>query len=108
MRDAVLQLWPEIQWIQDTELREKVTRVWELALERSPLTPDDLNRIPLPLLVRNCPTIFVEHKRCVVPIARKGRREHDRFMGNLLPIDHDTVVAGAILAEVGSLLERKR
>ena len=27
------------------------------------------------------------------------------FMGNALPIDHDTVVAGAILADVGKLLE---
>ena len=53
MRDAVLQLWPEIDWIQDTGLREKVTKVWELALECSPLTPEDLNRIPFTLLVPN-------------------------------------------------------
>ena len=31
-------------------MREELTRVWELALERSPLTPDDLNRIPFTLL----------------------------------------------------------
>jgi len=43
MRDAVLLLWPEIEWIQDAELREKVTKVWQLALERSSLTPCDLN-----------------------------------------------------------------
>lgn len=31
-------------------MREEVTGVWELALERSPPTPDDLNRIPFTLL----------------------------------------------------------
>src|SRR5450631_2138907 len=105
MRDAVLKLWPELEWIKDAGLREKVTRTWQLALERSPLTADDLNRIPFTLLVPNCPTTFMEHKRCVVHIARKAAESMTEFMGNALPIDHDTVIAGAILADVGKLLE---
>ena len=105
MRDAVLQLWPEIQWIQDAELREKVTKVWDLALQRSAVTPDDLNRIPFTLLVQNCPTTFMEHKRCVVHIARKAAESMAEFMGKALPIDHDAMIAGAILADVGKLLE---
>ena len=72
MREAVLKLWPEIEWIQAPELREQVTRTWQRALELSPLTPDDLNHIPFTLLVPNCPTTFMEHKRCVVHIARKA------------------------------------
>jgi hypothetical protein len=47
MRDAVLKLWPEIEWIKDAGLREQVTNTWEKALERSPLTADDLNLQPL-------------------------------------------------------------
>jgi putative nucleotidyltransferase with HDIG domain len=105
MRNSVLQLWPEIGWIQDTELREKVTKVWQLALQRSPLTPDDLDKIPFTLLVPDCPTTFMEHKRCVVHIARKAAESMTKFMGNALPIDHDAVIAGAILADVGKLLE---
>src|SRR5664280_1265553 len=72
MREAVLKLWPEIEWIQAPELREQVTKTWQRALELSPLSPDDLNRIPFTLLVPNCPTTFMEHKRCVVHIARKA------------------------------------
>jgi citrate lyase alpha subunit len=101
MRNAVLQLWPEIEWIQDAELREKVTKVWQLALERSPLTPDDLHKILFTLLVPNCPTTFMKHKRCVVHIARKAAESMTEFMGNALPIDRDAVIAGAILADVG-------
>ena len=51
MREAVDRLWPEIQWIQDSKLREQVALTWTKALERSPLRPDDLNRIPFTLLI---------------------------------------------------------
>lgn len=105
MRDAVLLLWPEISWISDPGLREQVTQTWIRALELSPLTPDDLKQIPFTLLVPNCPTTFMEHKRCVVHIARKAAESMQDFMGNALKIDLNTVIAGAILADVGKLLE---
>ena len=105
---VVQKLWPELEWIKDAELREKVTRTWKLALQRSPLTADDLNHIPFTLLVPNCPTTFMEHKRCVVHIARKAAESMTEFMGNALPIDQDTVIAGAILADVGKLLEYEK
>jgi len=105
MQDAVHRLWPELDWISNADLREKAARTWERALELSPLTPEDLNRIPFTLLVANCPTTFMEHKRCVVHIARKAAESMKEFMGNALKIDVDTVISGAILADVGKLLE---
>jgi len=105
MHDAVLRLWPELNWISDASLREKTARVWERAFELSPLKPEDLDCIPFTLLIPNCPTTFMEHKRCVVHIARKAAESMKEFMGNALKIDADTVIAGAILADVGKLLE---
>jgi putative nucleotidyltransferase with HDIG domain len=105
MHEAVRRLWPELEWISSTSLREKTARAWETAFELSPLTPEDLDRIPFTLLVPNCPTTFMEHKRCVVHIARKAAESMQEFMGNALKIDLDTVIAGAILADVGKLLE---
>jgi putative nucleotidyltransferase with HDIG domain len=105
MRAAVERLWPEIQWVQDAKLREQVTQTWVKALERSPLQPDDLNRIPFTLLIPNCPITFMEHKRCVVHIARKSAESMNEFMGRALPVNLDKVIAGAILADVGKLLE---
>ncbi len=72
MRQAVARLWPEMEWIQNAKLRSQVTETWIKALERSPLKADDLNRIPFTLLVPNCPITFMEHKRCVVHIARQS------------------------------------
>jgi len=105
VREIVKHLWPEIDWIENPELREQVTQVWTRALERSPLEPEDLNRIPFTLLVPNCPITFMEHKRCVVHIARASAIAMREFMGRALPVDSDTVIAGAILADVGKLLE---
>jgi putative nucleotidyltransferase with HDIG domain len=105
MRETVKRLWPEIDWIQDPQLREQVTQTWIKALERSPLEPDDLSQIPFTLLVPGCPITFMEHKRCVVHIARDSAMAMQSFMGHALPVDLDAVIAGAILADVGKLLE---
>jgi putative nucleotidyltransferase with HDIG domain len=105
MRETVNRLWPEIAWIENPQLRNQVTETWVKALERSPLKPEDLNQIPFTLLVPNCPITFMEHKRCVVHIARDSAKAMQQFMGRALPIDPDTVIAGAILADVGKLLE---
>lgn len=108
MRDAVLKLWPEIDWIENPALREQVTMTWIRALERSPLAPSDLEEIPFTLLVPNCPVTFMEHKRCVVHIARRAAESMREFLSRALPIDMDTVIAGAILADVGKLLEYEK
>ena len=105
MYEAVRQLWPELEWIGDADLRDRVTRTWVRAFELSPLIPEDLHRIPFTLLVPNCPITFMEHKRCVVHIARRAAESMREFLGRSLPIDLDTVIAGAILADVGKLLE---
>lgn len=108
MRKAVERLWPELEWIDDEELRESVTRTWVEAMELSPLTPEDLEKIPFTLLVPNCPATFMEHKRCVVHIARKSAEAMQEFLGKALSIDKDVVIAGAILADVGKVLEYEK
>jgi putative nucleotidyltransferase with HDIG domain len=108
LRDAVEELWPELEWIESKELREQVTQTWVRAFEQSPLAPADLNRIPFTLLVPNCPATFMEHKRCVVHIARRAAESMHEFLGSALHIDRDTVIAGAILADVGKLLEYEK
>ena len=99
-------LWPELDWIKDQELRENSTKTWELALERSVLTPEDLNRIPFTLLAGpDLQVSFMAHKRCVVHVARESALKMIEFFGDELPINLDVVIAGAILADVGKLLE---
>ncbi len=100
------ELWPELAWIEDPDLREAVTKTWELALDNSVLTPQDLQRIPFTLLAGpDLKVSFMAHKRCVVHVARESALKMQEFFGEDLPIDLDVVIAGAILADVGKLLE---
>ena len=105
MDAAILDLWPELEWIRDPDLRTATARTWEVAMDRSPLTPDDLRTIPFTLLVKDLDVTFMEHKRAVVHIARRSAEAMEQFFGDKLPIDHDVVIAGAILADVGKVLE---
>ena len=105
MREQVAKLWPELEWIRDPDLREKTRKTWIKAFERSPLAPEDLLRIPFTLLVPDCPVTFMDHKRCVVHIARRSAEAMKEHMKDALPIDMDVLIAGAILIDVGKLLE---
>jgi putative nucleotidyltransferase with HDIG domain len=105
MDAEVRAMWPELDWIEDPALRESTARTWELAMSRSPLVPADLGTIPFTLLVKDLDVTFLEHKRAVVHIARRSAEAMREFFGDKLPIDLDTVIAGAILADVGKVLE---
>jgi putative nucleotidyltransferase with HDIG domain len=106
MKANIYDLWPELNWIQDKDLRDKTARTWELALEKSVLTPEDLNRIPFTLLCGpDMKVTFMDHKRSVVHIARAAGEKMNEFYKEDLPVNMDVLIAGAILADVGKLLE---
>jgi putative nucleotidyltransferase with HDIG domain len=106
MNQQVVELWPELLWIKDQDLREKTAKTWELALEKSVLTPDDLNTIPFTLLCGpDLKVSFMAHKRCVVHVARDAGEKMNEFFKTDLPVNMDVLIAGAILADVGKLLE---
>ncbi len=104
--DEARLLWPELEWIKDYDLKEKTTLTWALALQQSVLTPDDLNTIPFTLLCGpDLKVTFMDHKRCVVHIALDSGNKMNEFFRNDLPVNMDVLIAGAILADVGKLLE---
>jgi len=106
MNEKVKNLWPELEWIKDPLLREKTAKTWELALERSVLKPEDLERIPFTLLCGpDLKVSFMAHKRCVVHVAKESGEKMNQFFGADLPVNMDVLIAGALLADVGKLLE---
>ncbi len=106
MNKEVLKLWPELEWIQDEELRNSTAKTWELALERSVLVPEDLSRIPFTLLCGpDLKVTFMDHKRSVVHIVRDAGNKINEMYHGELPVNMDVLISGAILADVGKLLE---
>lgn len=104
----VYELWPELEWIKDTGMREKTARTWELALSKSVLSAEDLEKIPFTLLVEDLDVSFMAHKRCVVHLARDCGNQIQSHFGKELPVNMDVLIAGAILADVGKLLEYEK
>jgi putative nucleotidyltransferase with HDIG domain len=106
MIEEILKLWPELDWISDAVLREKTARTWEVALQKSVLSADDLEKIPFTLLCGpDLKVSFMAHKRCVVHVAREAGLKMNEFFMDDLPVNMDVLVSGAILADVGKLLE---
>jgi len=105
MTKEILELWPELEWIENEDLREKTAKTWEIALKKSVLDSHDLQTIPFTLLVPGLKVSFMAHKRSVVHIARESGKKIMEFYGDELPVDMDVLISGAILADVGKLLE---
>jgi putative nucleotidyltransferase with HDIG domain len=105
MRDRVLKLWPEIAWIENEDLREKVTDAWVYAIESSVIGPDDLETIPFSLLIKDCNVSFMNHKRTCVQLAVEMAKIMKGNFGDSIEIDMDILIAGAILIDIGKLME---
>jgi putative nucleotidyltransferase with HDIG domain len=106
MNTEVHTLWPELDWIKDISLREKTAATWELALKRSVLKAGDLDKIPFTLLCGpDLKVSFMAHKRCVVHVAKASGEKMNEFFKTDLPVNMDVLISGAILADVGKLLE---
>ena len=101
----IYELWPELNWIEDKDLRDRTAKTWEIALERSSLDANDLDTIPFTLLVPNLKVTFMAHKRAVVHIALESGKKMNEFFKEELPVNMDILLSGAILADVGKLLE---
>lgn len=105
MRNRLLELFPEFRLIKDPDLRAKCLDTYELALQEGGWKPDDLAEIPFTLLLNPCPCSYVEHVRAVTLCAVRAAEVFAEVYGDRLPVRMDLLVAGALLHDVGKLLE---
>lgn len=103
MREKIKNIWPEIELIKNDDIKEKTYKCWEYAIEKSPLEPEDLQTIPFSLLIDNCDITFMNHKRTAVQLSIDiAKRMEENFK---MKINWDLLISGAILIDVGKLLE---
>ena len=105
MKDKVLEIWPEINWIKDEGLRNKTLDAWVYAIENSPLKPKDLEEMPFSLLIKDCSVSFMNHKRTCVQLAVDIAKTMVANFGKEIKVNMDVMISGAILIDVGKLLE---
>ncbi len=88
--------FPELQWIKDDSLRAKVVNVWKKAADFGKW--EILEDIPFTLLFDNS-GLLISHTRRIAHLAKSimETREED--------INGDFLIAGALLHDVGKLME---
>ncbi len=104
MRDEILRVLPEIGWIEDEGLREGVIHTYERALREGGWTPADMERIPFTLL-KETGLSYADHVRAVTRIAHGVYETFAEVFGDRVRLRRDVLLAGALLHDVGKLLE---
>ena len=86
----------ELQWINDEQLREKVVNVWKEAADRG--NWNSIEDAPFTLLIENSGKL-TDHTKRITNIAKAvyDQRTED--------LNLDYLIAGALLHDVGKLLE---
>ena len=105
MREQLLGVLPEIEWIKDETLREQVIETWIDGLERGGWTPEDVARMPF-TLAKKVSASFAQHVRSVTKICAAVSDTFDEIYNGVdLKLDRDLLLAGALLHDVGKLVE---
>ena len=105
MAEELLALIPEFNLIQEPDLRQKCIETWKAAMQRGGWKVGDLTKMAFTLLIPDCPVNFVEHTRVVTLTCAGTAEAFEKVHGDKNPIDRDYLVAGALLHDVGKLLE---
>ncbi|MCA9284817.1 MAG: HDIG domain-containing protein [Phycisphaerales bacterium] len=105
----IAELFPDLMSIRDEALRDRVAAVWSEALTvgcgGKGWTFDEIRAIPFTLLAGKIDLRFVEHLNSCVRQCIAIEKVLRETFGDRVPVDHDVLVAGALLADVGKMLE---
>jgi putative nucleotidyltransferase with HDIG domain len=99
-------VFPELGWIGDAALAAKVAAVWNEAYARGGWSGDDIDTIPFTLLAGETKITLVQHTRLVTSLCR-AIAETMRSVGGIA-LSNDHLIAGALLHDVGKLVEYRR
>lgn len=107
MREKLLEIFPEINWIKDEKIKEGVINCHEYVMQKSGWTVDDYDQMPFIKSFDGCPVSCLLHNRIVTRMCKMLLEEYNAsYQGHGdYKLDHDTVIAGAILHDIGKFLE---
>jgi hypothetical protein len=105
MSKTIFDLIPEITLLEDKTLRDQVLAVWEDALTQGGWSVEDLATMPYTLLIEDVTISFPEHVSVVARLCLAIEAVLQPAYPDRYAIDRDTLLAGALLADVGKLLE---
>ncbi len=103
METEIIKLFPEIKQIKDEALRGEVISTWVEAIKEGGWQIEELKEVPFTLLIPECKINLITHTRAVTHTAQQIASVLSDFYK--IEINFDFLMAGAILHDVGKLLE---
>jgi putative nucleotidyltransferase with HDIG domain len=98
-------IFPIIDKIKDSGLRQKTIKCWEEAIKRGGWQKADLEKIPFTLLPAKHMVSLIMHTKTVTEAAVAMGRVIAEAYPNAIKIDMDILISGGILHDVGKVLE---
>jgi putative nucleotidyltransferase with HDIG domain len=95
-KSDIISCFPELSWIQNQTLRNKVVNVWKRAADRGKW--QRLQEIPFTLIFENSGLLIDHTKRITMLVRNVGNIREEN-------LNADYLIAGALLHDVGKLLE---
>ncbi|MCX5801509.1 MAG: HD domain-containing protein [Candidatus Eisenbacteria bacterium] len=105
VKEEMRRLLPECEEISDVKLRAATLKAWVLGLERGGWKPSDIDFLPFTLLIPECDVSLLAHTRAVTKAAIKLGDVVAEFFSESLSINKDVLISGALVHDVGKLLE---
>ena len=105
MKEELLRLIPEFNLIGDAAIRDRTLGVWEKALRLGNWKVDDLERIPFTLAIPDTSISFKDHVQAVTRVCIKVADVLIEAYSDKITINKDYLITGALLHDIGKLLE---
>jgi putative nucleotidyltransferase with HDIG domain len=101
-------IFPLIDRISNSSLLARTVSCWEEAVKRGKWAKEDLLKIPFTLLPAKYKPSIVEHTNGVAESAVAMAEVVKRIYGDQVKINMDLLISGAVLHDVGKVLEYAR
>lgn len=101
-------IFPELAFIKDEDLRKKVIQVSDDALSIGGWKLEDLDSIPFTLIIPNTMISYHTHVSAVIGTANKAYTEFMNVYNGKYVLNYDYLIAGAILHDIGKLIEYEK
>lgn len=111
IKEDIYRIFPELNELSDPALKEKCAETWLDAIESGHWEEKGgMENIPVVVagLSKSCPETNVSHTRSVARLALGMYEDLEKNYPYANGCDRDTVIAGAIMHDVGKLLEYDR
>jgi hypothetical protein len=111
MKDKIIKMLPEIDSIKNQGLRNAVINTLEDAILMGGWEPEDMAKIPFTVHMAKVPkpVSYIDHVRAITVMCQLMYEQHMAFYckdgDKRYMMDHDAIIAGAILHDVGKFLE---